>query len=273
MKKPSVKSRPLRGHGRTHRGVPPPRPATVAAARRCAACWPWRCEAKCAARLHSCGGLLHGRPRPRWAMPAGTKVGWKLDHVAVLVRSIEESVEQLAGLLGAAMPVPGEIEEFPGEGTRECYLEGANGNTCRLLLMQALTLDGGPYARAMAKRGPGLHHIGVHVAALSDVLAAGTADLCGWCSLRCLERHATFCQGCKRTEWLFCRDVPVLLEVSQAGKEEDLPPLVTAVELPAPAECEPALRLCGFDLAAPGENAAVRLTVGGRQLRVSDFCG
>ena len=197
-------------------------------------------------------------------------MAWQLDHVAVLVRSIDESLALLTGLLGQAMPVPGEIKEFPREGTRECYVEVTDGNTARLLLMQALTLDEGPYARALKKRGPGLHHLGFRAASLSG-LADGTADLCGWSSLRLLERHAKFCQGCNGTEWLFCPSVPVLLEVTRAGEAEDLPPLVTMVELPAPAERESALRLCGLGIAPPSEPA--RLTINGHKLSVSDFCG
>ncbi|MEL7238718.1 MAG: VOC family protein, partial [Planctomycetota bacterium] len=77
----------------------------------------------------------------------------QLDHVAILVRSIEDTVERL-GQLDAPS---GEIEAFPGEGTRELYL-GEPGRAGRLLLLQPLG-DSGPYARAMAKRGPGLHHV------------------------------------------------------------------------------------------------------------------
>ncbi len=41
---------------------------------------------------------------------------WHLDHVAVLVRSIEDSVALLSGLLGTGMPMANEIEGFEGEG-------------------------------------------------------------------------------------------------------------------------------------------------------------
>ena len=96
-------------------------------------------------------------------------------------------------------------------------------------------------------------------------------SILGWCSLSTLERHAAFCQQCGRTEWLFCRGVPTLLEVSESSESENLPALVTAVELPVPVECEPALQ--AFGIGSAPVDGTVRLTIGGRQVRVRDFCG
>lgn len=210
---------------------------------------------------------------------------WRLDHAAVLVRSIENSAALLSGLLGADMPSANEIEEFEGEGTRELYLGDFDKQSGLLLLMQALDPAGeAPYARALAKRGPGLHHLGMHVSDLAGMVGEA-ADLSGWSSVGVLDRHAEFCRGCKKTEWLFCRGVPTLLEVSQAsGDSVGASPIVTTVELPVAAGLEPALQLCapllsscavdddrGAPAAAP--HTQVRLTIAGHQIRVSDFCG
>ena len=99
----------------------------------------------------------------------------QLDHVAILVPNAEQVVQQLTARgLPAKGLTPGEIESFPSEGTRECYL-GADGRLGRLLLMEA-TSNQGPYARALAKRGPGLHHVALTVPDLDLFLNSVT----GW---------------------------------------------------------------------------------------------
>lgn len=124
-----------------------------------------------------------------------------VDHVALLVASLEEALSGLAPLPGPVGP----IQAFPGEGTRECYI-GAPDATGRLLLIEAA--GEGPYARAFRSRGPGLHHVALAVREL-DSYVAGLAGS-GWYllpqSLRTI-RDAD-------TAWLARPGVPVLLEVS-----------------------------------------------------------
>lgn len=79
-----------------------------------------------------------------------------LSHVAVLVDSLESVIDK--GLFEPS--ITGEIECFPSEGTRECYI-GSPDELGRLLLIQPN--GDGPYRRAMEKRGPGLHHIALEV--------------------------------------------------------------------------------------------------------------
>jgi len=94
-----------------------------------------------------------------------------LDHVAVLVTDIHEALAALAPAPG----LTGEPQSFPAEGTREIYL-GSPEQTGRLLLLEAI--GPGPYARALARRGPGLHHLALRV----DDVRAYTAALAdaGW---------------------------------------------------------------------------------------------
>lgn len=134
-----------------------------------------------------------------------------LDHVALLVRSIETALERIApwGL------EPGPVEEFPGEGTRECYLGDAN-QRGRLLLMQPLGEEG-PYARALRKRGPGLHHVALRVPDLDAFLSSVT----GWLLLP--HSVTSIPQG---TAWLARPGVGTLLEVAQNAE----PLGATAVE-------------------------------------------
>jgi|GEM_PF-1229805 len=84
-----------------------------------------------------------------------------LTHVAVLVKSLDRSVKKIQKL-GLQT---NSFEEFDHEGTRECYI-GSPEKSARLLLLEAI--KDGPYMRALAKRGPGLHHLGVWIPNLEE---------------------------------------------------------------------------------------------------------
>jgi len=88
-----------------------------------------------------------------------------IDHVAILVASIEEYEKKLPSEL-----LRQEIEEFEAEGTREQYVIPDSSYSGALLLMQPT--GEGPYQRAMEKRGPGLHHICIKVEKLSEYLTS-----------------------------------------------------------------------------------------------------
>ena len=79
---------------------------------------------------------------------------WQFDHVALLCQSIESSLQALEALLpeeAQSSFLPGKIESFPSEGTRECYIGKKGKGGARLLLMEAVGSTG-PYFRALAKR-------------------------------------------------------------------------------------------------------------------------
>ncbi len=88
-----------------------------------------------------------------------------IDHVAIMVASIEEFAEKLPAEL-----IRQEIEEFESEGTREQYVMPEKQYLGSLLLMQPT--GKGPYQRAMEKRGPGLHHICIKVKKLAEYLTS-----------------------------------------------------------------------------------------------------
>jgi len=92
-----------------------------------------------------------------------------LDHVAVLTSSIEQfcTVNQLH----SQQP----IDVFEDVGSRELYIDDDHLGG-RLLLMQPH--GPGPYDGALAKRGPGLHHLGIAASDLQGALAEWTAR--GW---------------------------------------------------------------------------------------------
>ncbi len=170
-----------------------------------------------------------------------------LDHVGLVVSSIEKTCARQ----GLAFD-PGAIEEFPREGTRELYL-GEPGQAARLLLLQPLDAAAdGPYARALRKRGEGLHHLALHV---PDVAACVQALAPHW------QEHPT-APGPAR--WLFRRGVGCLLEV-YAGKAAGGAPYVEAVQVPC-VDDDGAARLQALGLPAVQAGEAA-LQIAGRTLR------
>jgi hypothetical protein len=176
-----------------------------------------------------------------------------LDHVALLVPKIESALERVRAL----DLTPGPIEEFPGEGTRECYLELAP-RPARLLLMEALGSEG-PYARALAKRGPGLHHVAYTVGDLGAFLDG----LTGW------VRHRITAQTIESgTAWLAKRGVPTLLEVHQRTPTYGGEPVVSRVELPAAPELH---ELLAYEGLVPSPDEHAWLTVAGQRVMVEEL--
>ena len=178
-----------------------------------------------------------------------------IDHVALLVPRIEPVLEKLGDWAAEA----GEIEEFPSEGTRELYV-GGEGRNARLLLMEARG-EKGPYARALAKRGPGLHH----VALLVPDLDAFLAGIRGWLvHPACLPGLAS-----SRTLWLARPGISTLVEVHEAEPGSGMQPLVEQVEVPAHGEIAEFLHLrVGEERVAgllPSSDGACWLRLGGRR--------
>lgn len=168
-----------------------------------------------------------------------------VDHVALLVRSLERTLAHLAPL---GLPT-GPIEDFPGEGTREVYV-GTDAQPGRLLLLQALGTDG-PYARALAKRGPGLHHVAFTVPDAQAFVVGHP----GWLLLpHSLDSHP-------RTLWLGRPGVGTLVEVHQGTMTYAGGPVVERLEIPV----EPA----GRAALVTGLSGATELVAGGSRMRIA----
>jgi len=149
-----------------------------------------------------------------------------LDHIAVLTTSIERFCAE--NDLHSSEP----IETFADTGSRELYIDGdASGG--RLLLLQPH--GAGPYQRALDKRGPGLHHLGV----ATDDLAAARAQwvACGW------QVHPA------SGAFLFQRGVPTLIELFEGMTA--LGPLAATATLATTSVRFPALAgiRCGAETA------------------------
>jgi hypothetical protein len=143
--------------------------------------------------------------------------------VAILVRSLDASYPFLAAY-GLA---PEGVHHYPGEGTKEAYVSGGK-DSGRLLLIEAT--GPGPYARALAKRGPGLHHVALSVASLPEYARLLPPD--GW-----RVHPYSFRGGGSLVDLWLCRTgFPALIEVlappDLAAGPNIADPLISAVELP-----------------------------------------
>lgn len=149
--------------------------------------------------------------------------GPRLHHVALLVRSLETLLPSLQARGWAAEP----IRSYAKEATRETYVgvPGAGPQAPgRLLLVEPA--GEGPYARALAARGPGLHHLGLTVPDLSAFAASLPAS--GW-----FVHPFSLRGGTQLGDLWLCRPgFPALIEVFQGALSAEPPALVQAVELP-----------------------------------------
>ncbi len=100
-----------------------------------------------------------------------------IDHVAVVVRSIEEALPRYASLFGLRPDEPPRVVE--AQAVRLCFLRTGTPPAARIELIEPLDGDTG-VARFLASRGEGLHHVcfGVaDVAAELDRLASLDVEL------------------------------------------------------------------------------------------------
>jgi methylmalonyl-CoA/ethylmalonyl-CoA epimerase len=83
----------------------------------------------------------------------------RIDHVAILVHSIEQALAFYRDVLGI---LPGEIKEVPTEQVRIAFLPlgGPNGSEIELI---EPTVPDSNLAKFLEKRGEGLHHICLEV--------------------------------------------------------------------------------------------------------------
>jgi methylmalonyl-CoA/ethylmalonyl-CoA epimerase len=98
----------------------------------------------------------------------------EIDHVAIAVRDLEAAIDYYRRAFGAEVEHREVVER---DGVEEALLKVAES------YIQLLTpiRDDSPVAKAIDKRGEGLHHIGYRVAdcgaALSSMLAAGATAI------------------------------------------------------------------------------------------------
>jgi methylmalonyl-CoA/ethylmalonyl-CoA epimerase len=79
-----------------------------------------------------------------------------IHHVAIVVRSIEESLLRYRELFG--LEPEGPPVTFAPQGVRLCFLPTGPGLAARIELIEPIDPDGG-VGRYLASRGEGLHHV------------------------------------------------------------------------------------------------------------------
>ena len=91
----------------------------------------------------------------------------RIDHVAIIVRNIEQALGFYRDTLGIT---PGEIKEVPTEQVRIAFLPMGGPGGSEIELIEPLTADSS-LTRFLEKRGEGLHHICLEVADIDAALA------------------------------------------------------------------------------------------------------
>lgn len=90
----------------------------------------------------------------------------RIDHVAIIVRSIEQALTFYRDTLGIA---PSAIKEVPSEQVRIAFLPMGGPGGSEIELIEPLALDSS-LSRFLEKRGEGLHHICLEVENIDDAL-------------------------------------------------------------------------------------------------------
>ena len=98
----------------------------------------------------------------------------EIDHVAIAVRNLDDAIDFYARAFGAEVH---HREIVESDGVEEALVKVADS----YIQLTAATRPDSPIARAIEKRGEGLHHIGYRVAdcaaALEAMVAAGATPI------------------------------------------------------------------------------------------------
>ncbi len=101
----------------------------------------------------------------------------RIDHVAIIVRNIEQALHFYRDTLGIT---PREIKDVPTEQVRIAFLPMGGPNGSEIELIQPTVTDSS-LTKFLEKRGEGLHHICLEVddidATLQDMQAKGASAL------------------------------------------------------------------------------------------------
>ena len=101
----------------------------------------------------------------------------RIDHVAIIVRNIEQSLAFYRDTLGI---LPSEIKEVPSEQVRIAFLPMGGPGGSEIELIEPTT-PGSSLSKYLEKRGEGLHHICLEVddinAALEEMKGKGAPVL------------------------------------------------------------------------------------------------
>jgi len=99
--------------------------------------------------------------------PEGAGLG-PIDHVAVVVRSLDEALPRYRRLFGLAPPAA--VQTIQSQAVRVAFLPTGPAPAARLELIEPLDAESG-VARFLAARGEGLHHVCFGATSVADELA------------------------------------------------------------------------------------------------------
>lgn len=185
-----------------------------------------------------------------------------LNHVALLVRSVERSAKVLKKL-GCEI---GPREEFESEGTAEIYV-GPDARSAKLLLLEPIKEDA-PYGRAMKKRGPGLHHVAIDVKDVESFVAGLWGS--GW------YLHPRTLQTVRKTKtaWLARPGTAMLIEAQQRAELSKAKPFITKLELPLTEKERAMVDALGVSgLLRPSADGKSWLEIDGKRLALASVLG
>jgi hypothetical protein len=143
-----------------------------------------------------------------------------LSHITLLLSSVHKASQYLKTF---CFPM-GSPQQFENEGTREIYMGNLELQNATLLLMEPI--KEGPYFRAMAKRGPSLHHIAIDVLHLEQFIDHISSS--GWLlhpkSLKTIKEQ--------NTAYLCRPNLPTLIEVQQKKQLLKKPYFIEEIKIP-----------------------------------------
>ncbi|MDH5505797.1 MAG: hypothetical protein OEZ02_01080 [Anaerolineae bacterium] len=177
------------------------------------------------------------------------------NHIAVLVRNIEVVSQTLPSSCKRHA-----LEKHPEEGTLEQYITVGDEAAPALLLIQAIA--SGPYKRALAKRGAGLHHIGCVCSNIEEEIASGGAK-------RLLLHPISLETRKKGTVWLCRPGIPFFIELTQNPAQDAIPHKEALVQLPETISIPDYARVLSTNLemkTTPGSSLVIE--VGGIKLSI-----
>lgn len=92
-----------------------------------------------------------------------------IDHVGIVVRSIDEALPRYRSLFGMLPAAP--VIAFASQGVRLCFLDSGPAPAARLELVEPVDAGSG-VGRFLAQRGEGLHHLCFRSGGLATDLAS-----------------------------------------------------------------------------------------------------
>ena len=137
----------------------------------------------------------------------------EIDHVAIAVRDLPAAIDYYQRAFGATIDHREVVER---DGVEEVLMKVADS----YIQLLTPTRPDSPVAKALDKRGEGLHHVGYRVADCAAALAAMVAA-------RCVQARSATSSVLHGSSTRACRLIPVARSLVRRWSTTPLSPLVT----------------------------------------------